>query len=82
MLQRFQPERRLGLWVVVVGDDGLAKISAIVRQQQSVTGAVEIAATPLAPDLFKLTVRIDNLTQFQPLDAASRDEALPRSLLE
>jgi hydrogenase maturation protease len=54
---------------------------AFVRRQQSVEGAIEVAAERAGKELFKLTVRILNLTPFEDAALKSRDEALMRSLV-
>lgn len=53
---------------------------AIVRKQEAIEGAVEVAATRIEKALFKLTARILNLTPFEDADCRSRDDALMRSM--
>jgi hydrogenase maturation protease len=56
-------------------------VGVVVHEQQDVEGAVEIAATPAGDRMFKLTVRILNLTPFESPGEKSRDEVLMRSLV-
>jgi hydrogenase maturation protease len=56
-------------------------VGVVVHEQQGVEGAVEIAATPAGDRMFKLTVRILNLTPFESPGEKSRDEVLMRSLV-
>ena len=52
------------------------------RKQESVHGKVEISATRVADDLFKLQARVNNLTPLEGnADQTSRDSALMRSLV-
>jgi hydrogenase maturation protease len=52
----------------------------IVRTKNSVSGQVDVTATPLQENLFKVTVRVSNATATDPA-SVSRAEALMRSLL-
>jgi hydrogenase maturation protease len=54
-------------------------VGVIVREQQSISGAVEIAAVPAGDRLFKITIRILNVTPLDQAGEKSRDEALMRS---
>jgi hypothetical protein len=56
-------------------------IGVIIRRQQAVEGAIEVAAEPVAEDLLKVTVRILNLTTLEDAGQKSRDEALMRSFV-
>lgn len=53
----------------------------IVRRQESIDGAIEVFAERLADRLFKITVRVLNLTPMNTNDSKSRDKALMRSLV-
>jgi hydrogenase maturation protease len=61
-------------------------VGLVARKQESVCGVVEINAQCIDDGLFKVTVRVKNLTSWEP-DAhtkgspAGRDEALMRSLV-
>jgi hypothetical protein len=55
-------------------------VGVIVRKQQAIEGAVEVSAQGGGEDLFKLTVRILNLTMFEDAKLKSRDEALLRAM--
>jgi hydrogenase maturation protease len=56
------------------------RIKAIlIRDQQPINGTVEISASRIFVDLFKLTIRITNETQLAEL--GSRDQALMQSLI-
>ncbi|MGH9916046.1 MAG: hypothetical protein ACRD63_12250, partial [Pyrinomonadaceae bacterium] len=60
--------------------DQQGKIVALfVRRQQSIEGRVDIEATQVGDQLFRITVRILNLTPFADAAQKSRDEALMRS---
>ncbi|MDT7543427.1 MAG: hypothetical protein QOE33_3331 [Acidobacteriota bacterium] len=52
----------------------------LIRKQQSVEGSIEVAAER-SEGLFKVTVRILNLTPLENAKLKSRDEALMRSLV-
>jgi hydrogenase maturation protease len=54
---------------------------AIVRKQQSIEGVVEISAEQTTEELFKITVRIKNMTPFGESAQWLRDEALVRSFV-
>jgi hypothetical protein len=56
-------------------------VGVIVRQQQSVTGALEVGAAYAGEQLFRLTVRILNLTPLANAGEKRHDEALLRSLV-
>jgi hypothetical protein len=54
----------------------------IARKQESVRGVLKIEATRLSDGLFKVQVRLENLTLFdENREAASRDQILMRSLV-
>jgi hypothetical protein len=53
----------------------------IVRRQQFIAGAVEISAEPAGVQLFKLRVRVLNLTPLEDAQRKTRDEALMQSLV-
>jgi hypothetical protein len=53
----------------------------IVREFASLNVGVEVAAYPHENDLFRITVRIKNLTSASKMDPCSRDQALFFSLL-
>jgi hydrogenase maturation protease len=73
----FPADRR---WEAVRGPAGeLAGV--LVRQQQAVAGVIKATAAEVAPELFRLTLRVDNTTPLQEAGSASRDEALLRSLV-
>ncbi len=60
--------------------DGLA-VGVLVRSQQAIEGAIEVAAERASERLFKVTVRISNLTPLEDAGLKSRDEALMRSFV-
>jgi hypothetical protein len=53
----------------------------ILRTKEFVSARVEAIVAPVTADLFKITVRILNVTETSNSNAASRDEALMQSLL-
>jgi hydrogenase maturation protease len=63
--------------------DGTGKITGVlVRTQEAVNGVVEYQAESLGvPNLFKLTVRIKNLTDLENADEHSREKALLSSIV-
>jgi hydrogenase maturation protease len=56
-------------------------VGVILREQQSVAGAVEVAAEPTGEGLFKVRVRVLNRTPLEEACQKSRDEVLLRSLV-
>lgn len=54
---------------------------AIVREQHSIEGALEVSAERLRDQLFKITARIVNITGMNAEGLGSRDEALMRSFV-
>jgi hypothetical protein len=64
-----------------LGDSDGQVVGAIVRQQQSITGALEVAAANAGEQLFTLTVRILNLTPLASAAEKHHDAALLRSLV-
>jgi hydrogenase maturation protease len=56
-------------------------VGRIVRRQQSIAGAIEVAAERVGEESFKITVRILNLTALEDAGQKSRDEALMRSFV-
>ncbi len=72
-------------------DENEKIIGVIVRTQREISGAIEIQSSKFKiqssktaannPQLFKLTVRIKNLTSFENADEQSRDDALLHSLV-
>lgn len=55
--------------------------AAIIRQQQAIDGEIEISAEPCEERLFRITIRVLNLTPCESAEQTSRDEALTRSLV-
>jgi hydrogenase maturation protease len=56
----------------------------IVRQWQTLTGTVQIRTNACRDDIVKLTVRVENLSHFDPAaadDSSGREAALPFSLV-
>ncbi len=63
-------------------DEGSGQITGrINRSQQSVEGAIEVAAARAGEGLLKITVRILNLTALEDAKGKSRDDALLRSFV-
>lgn len=56
-------------------------IGVLVRRQQSIEGAIVVSAEQAGEKLFKVTVRILNLTPLEDAPHKSHDEALMRSLV-
>lgn len=62
-------------------DQDQQAVGVLVRTQQFVEGTIEASAERVGEQLYKITVRVLNLTQFADANAKSRDEALSQSLL-
>jgi hypothetical protein len=62
-------------------DSGGQAVGVIARRQQLIEGTVEVAAERAGDGLFKVAVRILNLTPLEDACHKSRDEALMRSLI-
>ena len=62
-------------------DSGGQAVGVIARIQQFIEGTVEVAAERAGDGLFKVAVRILNLTPLEDACHKSRDEALMRSLI-
>jgi hydrogenase maturation protease len=62
------------------GPDG-ETVGVITRSQQAIAGAIEVGAEQVGERLFKVTVRILNLTPLEDAQTRSRDEALMRSFV-
>jgi hypothetical protein len=56
-------------------------VAMIVRRQQAIEGHLEITTARIDEQLFKLTVRILNVTPLDDANVRNRDEALLRSLV-
>ena len=56
-------------------------VAVLLREQQAVTGKVSVCATRVADELFKVRVRIENLTHLEGAGQRSRDDALMRALV-
>lgn len=81
----------LGAWEELVRDNPIlaeleplrdptgAVVGVIVREQQAIEGAVELVAERAGDRLFKIMVRVLNLTPLELEDQKSRDKALMRS---
>lgn len=70
----------------IVRDASGSAVGQIVRKQERIHGVVEVKAAPIAEGLFKLHVRVKNLTPFEGGIATdntrgNRDAALMRSLV-
>lgn len=62
-------------------EPGAEIVGVIVRGQESVEGSIDVAAERADEGLYKVTVRILNLTPLEDAALKSRDEALMRSLV-
>ncbi|MDQ2997537.1 MAG: hypothetical protein M3R61_10830 [Chloroflexota bacterium] len=62
-----------------VRDDAGVVAGVLVRAQHQIEGVIELAAEPVEAHVFKLKVRVCNLTPLPSADQASRDAALLRS---
>ncbi|HEY2154977.1 MAG TPA: hypothetical protein VGH33_05065 [Isosphaeraceae bacterium] len=64
----------------VLGEDGKV-LGVLIREQQPIEGAVEVEATTVGDDLFRVTLRVACRTPMDGAEGASRDEALLRALV-
>jgi hydrogenase maturation protease len=64
-----------------VVDPAGAIVAVLVRERHALSGAIEVAATPAAPGLFKVRARVENLTPLDDASQQSRERALSRSLV-
>lgn len=55
-------------------------VGLMIRSQQALEGALEISVESVGEKLFKITVRVLNLTPFEETETNARDEALMRAL--
>ncbi|HXG13007.1 MAG TPA: hypothetical protein VNK04_24835 [Gemmataceae bacterium] len=62
------------------GPDG-GIVGRLTREQQPVEGTVELAAEPVGEQVFKITLRIHNLTPWEDGNQMGRDQVLTRSLV-
>jgi hydrogenase maturation protease len=67
--------------VEVLRDSEGKTAGVIVRKQEPVEGAIEVAAERVINDLFKVRVRILNLAPLEDARLKNRDEALMKSLV-
>lgn len=56
-------------------------VGAVIRKQQSIEGAIEVASERAGDEVFKVSVRIFNSTTFEDAKSKTRDEALMRSFV-
>jgi hydrogenase maturation protease len=56
-------------------------VGVLIREQQSVEGTLDITANEIEDGLYRLTLRISNMTHQDNARTAGRDEALLRSLV-
>ena len=56
-------------------------VGALVRERKCIEGLVETGAAEVAPGLFKVTVKIENHTPVDKVNAADRDEAMMHGLV-
>lgn len=61
-------------------DSGGQVVGVFVRKQQTIEGTIEVSAARAGDGLFKVSIRILNLTQFEDAKTKSRDEALMHTL--
>jgi hypothetical protein len=54
-------------------------IGAIIRRQRSVEGTIDIAVRPLAGDVFKISVKVENHTPLTELELNQQEEVVMRT---
>lgn len=64
-----------------LNEAGGQRVGMVVRRQHAIDGSTEILAARIGDELFKLTVRIHNVTPLDDVNLRNRDEALMRSLV-
>lgn len=64
-----------------LSDSSGKPVGRVVRTEASIDGAVYVAAHAVAPDFFKIVVRVKNTTAIDDAEHVSRDYALTRSLV-
>jgi hypothetical protein len=67
--------------IEAIRDESGLIVGVILRDKASVAGMVELAAHRVNDGVFKLTVRISNISRLDVAGTVSRDEALARSLV-
>lgn len=55
------------------------RVGVVIRKQEAIEGALELAAERVINNLFKLSVRVINQTAMNDAESKSRDEALMKS---
>jgi hydrogenase maturation protease len=71
----FQPTR---IFEALPTEHGTAP-AAILRRQDAVKGILEVEATPVSGDIFKITVRVSNCTPLSELERCDQDAVLMRT---
>ena len=61
-------------------ESGGQVVGVFVRKQQAIEGTIEVSAERVGDGLFKVTIRILNVTPFEDAETKSRDEALMHTL--
>ncbi|MDT7689937.1 MAG: hypothetical protein QOE46_2696 [Acidobacteriota bacterium] len=64
-----------------LNEPGGQTVGVILRNQQAIEGSIEVSAERAGEHVFKVNVRILNLTPLEDASLKSRDEALMRSLV-
>ncbi len=62
-------------------DENEKIVAVIVRTQQEIEAVISYQLSVISNNVFKVTVKIQNLTEFENADKQSRDTALMRSLV-
>jgi hypothetical protein len=65
----------------VIRDDRGLIVAVVVREKSSILGTIDLLAEQVTNGLFKLTVRILNVSVLGGFDSIGREEALARSLV-
>jgi hydrogenase maturation protease len=66
--------------IELLRDSSNQVVGVFVRKQQAIEGTIEVSAQRISDWLFKVSIRILNLTQFEDAKTRSRDEALMHTL--
>jgi hydrogenase maturation protease len=68
-------------WTVTLPGSGGEIVGALMREQQEISGSVEVTAARVGEGLFRVTLRVRNGTPLGAGEEKGRDEALLRSLI-
>lgn len=65
----------------VLRDQGGSLVGRVIRNQAGIEGAIYVTAHPVGENIFKIGVRVENVTPIEDATSAGRDSGLMRSLV-